>query len=209
MKKTKKAIFLALLFTLVLILGSCSKTAENEHLPEYCQTYSGFASTASRDLYELLAEAGEPINRGNYLTVISLISLEFEVDDPYREIDLGGIQCFQNLTSLKLRGRSFKDLSEISALSNIQSIELIGTNVVSIDSFKNLSKIKSLVISETMNLQSVEGVEEMTKLTNLDLSNNGIVNIEGLNNLINLTTLYLNDNEIISFPSINQLEDLE
>ena len=63
------------------------------------------------------------------------------VDDPNREIDLSGIQCFQNLTDLTLVGLSFKDLSPISALSNIQSIELRGTSVISIDSFKNLSKI--------------------------------------------------------------------
>ena len=209
MKNIFRPLLLIILFLTVFFAAACSENTENEHLPEYCQTYAGFTSIASKDFYDLLREQSDiDVNRLEYIEAISQISLEFSVDDPNREIDLSGIQCFQNLTDLTLVGRSFKDLSPISALSNIQSIELNGTSVVSIDSFKNLSKIKSLVISDTRTLQSVAGVEEMTKLTDLDLSNNGIVVIDGLNNLVNLETLYLNDNEIISFPSINQLEEL-
>ncbi len=200
--------YLILLLALALVLSACSRNAENEHLPEYCQTYAGFSSVASRDMFELLDDAGYDVNRFNYLSVISEIELEFNVDNPNREIDLGGIQCFQNLTSLTLIGRSFKDISDISALSNIQSIELRGTSVVSIDSFKNLSKIKNLVISDTKTLQNVEGVGEMTKLTSLDLSDNGLVNIGELNALVNLQHLYLENNDIVYFPSINQLEQL-
>ncbi|AIO18333.1 Internalin-A precursor [Candidatus Izimaplasma bacterium HR1] len=209
MKRIFRPLLVFLLLIVVFFASACSRNAENEHLPEYCQTYSGFTSFASKDFYDLLIDSGISINRSDYFDAISVISLTFEVDEPNRSIDLSGIQCFQNLTDISLTGQSFKDLSPISALSNIQSIELIGTNVVSIDSFKNLSKIKSLEISDTRTLQSVDGVEEMTKLTHLDLSNNGIVDIFGLNNLINLRTLYLNDNEIIEFPSINNLEFLE
>ena len=153
----RKSIFAFIAVLLVVFLGACSKNAENEHLPEYCQTYAGFTSVASADMYELLDDAGYSLSRFNYLSVISEIELEFEVDDPAREIDLGGIQCFQNLTSLTLIGRSFKDISEISALSNIQSIELRDTNVVSIDSFKNLSKINNLIITRTKNFQNFYG----------------------------------------------------
>ncbi len=205
MKTIRRYLVVLVILPLIVFLGSCSKTAENEHLPEYCQTYSGFMSTASKDLYDLIGD----INRFNYLSVISEIELEFEVDDPNIEIDLNGIQCFQNLTSLTLIGQSFKDISPISALKNIQKIVLIDTSIVSIDSFKNLSKVNELTISNTKTLQSVDGVEEMTKLTRLDLSDNGIVNIEGLNNLVNLTELILSNNKITYFPSINQLELLE
>jgi Leucine-rich repeat (LRR) protein len=205
----KRSFLTIVLVVVVVFLASCSKNAENEHLPEYCQTYAGFTATASRDMFELLDDAGYAVNRFNYLSVISEIELEFELDDPNRTVDLGGIQCFQNLTSLSLSGRSFKDISEISALSNIQAIQLHNTSIVSIDSFKNLSKINNLVISETKTLQNVEGVGEMTKLTTLDLSNNGLVNIGELNALVNLQHLYLDHNDIIYFPSINNLEQLE
>ena len=123
----RRRVYFGILVILVVLMGACSKNSENEHLPEYCQTYAGFSATASRDLFELLDDSGYDINRFNYLSVISEIELEFEVDDPNREIDLGGIQCFQNLTSLSLIGHSFKDISEISALRNIQSIQLIWT----------------------------------------------------------------------------------
>jgi len=204
MKLFSKYFILFAILPIIIYLSGCSKTAENEHLPEYCQTYSGFISTASKDLYDLL----EDVNRFNYLSVISEIELEFIVEDPTREIDLNGIQCFQNLTSLTLIGESFKDISPISALKNIQKIVLIDTSIVSIDSFKNLSKVNFLTISNTKTLQSVDGIEEMTKLTSLDLSYNGIVNIDGLNNLINLTELFLSHNSITHFPSINQLDKL-
>ena len=203
--KTKILVFFTLLFASVILLSGCSKSVENEHLPEYCQSYSGFMSTASKDLYDLL----EDVNRSNYLSVISQIELEFEVDDPTKEIDLDGLQCFQNLTSLSLTGQSFKDISEISALKNIQKISLVDTHVVSIDSFKNLSKVNELTISNTKTLQSVTGVEEMTKLEYLDLSDNGIVNVEDLDQLVNLKELRLNNNEMISFPSISNLIYLE
>ncbi len=205
MKTIHRYFVLLVIVPLVIFLGSCSKTAENEHLPEYCQTYSGFMATASKDLYDLIGG----IDRQHYLSVISEIELEFDVDEPGVEIDLDGIQCFQNLTSLTLIGQSFKDISPISALKNIQKIVLIDTSIVSIDSFKNLSKVNELTISNTKTLQSVDGVEEMTKLTRLDLSDNGIVNIDGLNNLVNLTELVLTNNEITYLPSINRLEFLE
>lgn len=200
------SLYLSLL--LVLILAACGKNAENEHLPTYCQTYAGFSATASRDLFELLDESGYAVNRFNYLSVISEIELSFERDIEAQSVDLSGIQCFQNLTSLTLIGRSFKDLSPIRALSNIQSIELRNTSVVSIDSFQSLSKINNLVITETKTLQNVDGVGEMTKLTTLDLSNNGLVNIGELNALVNLEHLYLNHNDIVYFPSINNLNRL-
>jgi len=199
--KSVKILILVLLIPLGMFLSSCSKTAENEHLPEYCRTYSGFMETASKDMYELI----DGINRHDYLNAISIIELELEVNDPGREIDLDGIQCFQNLTSLSLTGVSFKDISEISALKNIQEINLIDTSVVSIDSFKNLSKVKSLVITGTKTLQSVKGVEEMTKLTNLEMIGNGIVNIGGLSQLVNLVSLDLSENEMKEIPEISGL----
>lgn len=205
MNTIRRYIVLLIVLPLAIFLGSCAETAENEHLPEYCQTYSGFMSIASKDLYDLV----EGISRDEYLTAISVIELDFEVDEAGREIDLNGIQCFQNLTSLTLRGQSFKDISPISALKNIQKISLIDTSVVSIDSFKNLSKIKELTISGTKTLQSVKGVEEMTKLTSLELTDNGIVNVEDLNNLVNLTELNLSYNAITSIPNINRLTLLE
>ncbi|QMS84895.1 hypothetical protein [Candidatus Xianfuyuplasma coldseepsis] len=205
----KRSLYAIVVLFIVGVLGACSRNAENEHLPEYCQTYAGFASIASPDMFELLDDAGYNLNRFNYLSVISEIELEFEVDEVGRDIDLGGIQCFQNLTSLTLVGRSFKDISEISALSNIQSIELLNTSIVSIDSFKNLSKINNLVIHDTLTLQNVTGVGEMTKLTSLDLSDNGLVNVGELNALVNLQHLYLDNNEIVYFPSINNLGLLE
>jgi Leucine-rich repeat (LRR) protein len=201
---TKLMIFFMLILSISL-LSACSEQVSNEHLPEYCQTYTGFMSVASDDFYDLLGD----INRFNYLSVISQIELEFEANDPANTIDLDGLQCFQNLTSLTLSGQSFKDISQISALINIQKITLINTSVVSIDSFKNLSKVNELTISESRSLQSVDGVEEMTKLTYLDLSDNGIVNIEGLNNLVNLESLSLRNNDITYFPSINMLKKLK
>lgn len=205
MRKFKRLFTLVAIIGTTIVLASCSKTAENEHLPEYCRTYSGFMEFASADLYNLLGG----INRAEYLSVISENELSFEAYDNVEEIDLDGIQCFQNLTSLSLAGPGFKDISEISALKNIQHISLMDTNVVNISSFRNLSKVNELTISNTKSLQSVEGVEEMTKLTYLDLSDNGIVNIDGLNNLLNLNTLILSNNEITFFPSINNLEYLE
>jgi Leucine-rich repeat (LRR) protein len=205
MKKLFRLFSVAIVILIAIVLSGCSETAENEHLPEYCRTYTGFIEFASPDLYELIGGT----NSRDYLTDISVNQLEFEVYDENREIDLDGIQCFQNLTSLTLIGPGFKDISEISALKNIQQVSLIDTNVVSISSFRNLSKVNSLTISNTKTLQSVDGVEEMTKLTYLDLSDNGIVNIDGLNNLINLNTLILSNNEIIYFPSINNLQYLE
>lgn len=204
MKRYTRLLSLVVLSVIVLLLASCSQNAENEHLPDYCQTYTGFMEIASPDLYEKMGG----INSRNYLTVISEISLEWEADDPYREIDLDGIQCFQNLTSLTLIGQSFKDISEISALKNIQQITLDSTSVVDISSFQNLSKVKELNITNTKTLQSVDGVEEMTKLESLSLTHNGIVNIDGLNQLTKLTSLDLSNNEIVFFPSIADLEYL-
>lgn len=204
MNKVKRILSLSVIAITLIVLGACAKTVENEHLPEYCRTYSGFMATASPDLYNKIGD----INQFNYLSVISEIEIDWTEDDPTREFNLDGIQCFQNLTSLTLRGASFKDISQISALKNIQSITLEDTSIVSISSFKNLSKVNYLSITGSYSLQSVDGVEEMTKLTHLDLSNNGIVDINELNSLVNLEVLILDNNQITFFPNINQLEHL-
>ena len=41
MEKYNKYLYIVVLLVSILVLGACSETAENEHLPEYCQTYSG------------------------------------------------------------------------------------------------------------------------------------------------------------------------
>ncbi len=116
--KTINRLFILLIFLpVVIFLASCAETAENEHLPEYCQTYSGFMSVASRDIYDLI----DGTNSDDYLSDISAIELTFNSSDinfynPYDEIDLSGIQCFQNLTSLTLEGPGFKDISPIVRL---------------------------------------------------------------------------------------------
>ena len=67
MKNTKRLFTLITVLLIGVLLTSCSKTTENEHLPEYCRTYSGFMEFASEDLYNLVGG----INRDNYLSVIS------------------------------------------------------------------------------------------------------------------------------------------
>jgi hypothetical protein len=56
MKNIFRPLLLTMLFLTVFFLGACSENTENEHLPEYCQTYAGFTSVASKDFYDLLKE---------------------------------------------------------------------------------------------------------------------------------------------------------
>ncbi len=206
MRKIRNLILSGLILVTLIISAACESERSYDHLPEYCRTYSGFTSVASSDMYtfinEELNDLGiSQLDRYTYFDAIEAVNnLQLDYDFPYSDtsnyVDLNGLQCFQNITSISLTGSAFKDISPISALKNVEVVSIVDTRVSSIESFVNLSKVYSLSLVNNQSLQSTDGIGEMLKLEELDLSNNALQDISALTNLVNLRSLTLDNNEL-------------
>lgn len=124
------------------------------------------------------------------------------------QIHQGAFFALRNLTSLRLdfnfirqnlTGKEFEGLGQLQELymsHNHQTINLSSTSFVNVPNLRVLTLGKSLTVS-SLNLDP-SPFRPLSKLTDLDLSNNNIANIRGnlLDGLINLKVLKLQHNNL-------------
>jgi internalin A len=75
-------------------------------------------------------------------------------------------------------------------------------HIKDIEGLHTLTKLKELNLSNN-EISKIEGLEKLTQLSKLILSNNHISKISGLHNLRNLNQLYLNQNNISEINGLN------
>ena len=90
-------------------------------------------------------------------------------------------------------------------LAAITSLDLSGLGIEYLEGMEYLTGLTSLDLSDNSPLEDLWPLEGLTGLTNLDLSNNAIEDISYLTDMVNLTTLRLEGNLI---ENIEPLEDL-
>lgn len=125
-----------------------------------------------------------------------------------------------NLKAIK-DGNSY-DISNLTMLENskfvntLETIYLVRNNTTvsgtpkinSISSLKNYINLKELTI-ENANISSLEGIENLKKLTKLSLKKNKITSVESLSEDTNLQEINLSDNKIYSLYGIENLKQLK
>ena len=113
------------------------------------------------------------------------------------------------LQELTIRDGVSGELSVLSGLAHLQSLTVTGTPVSS-EEFRIIStlpKLERLTLSDC-GLSSVSGLENLTNLVYLDLSNNTIRNISSLSSLKKLTEVYLQHNVLTELTSLSGLASI-
>ena len=152
--------------------------------------------------------------------------------------DLSGLEKASNLQYFALTGTSgLSDISEISGYKNLKQLDLSYNNISNINALStvkftgsynalylegnkisNLSPLKTLTVPSdvyrfevSLNgnaLKSLDGIEELTSITDLYANLNKISNADVIENLTNLHTLDLSYNKLTELPNLSKLTEL-
>ena len=92
-----------------------------------------------------------------------------------------------------------------------KSLTISGQNIADIKTIENLDKLNYLVELnlKNNNIVEIEGLEQLINLKYLYLNTNGITEIKGLEKLVNLEYLSLNNNSIIEIKGVEHLKNLK
>ena len=102
------------------------------------------------------------------------------------------------------------DVDKISLFTNYKNIDLTGQNLETLELLEGMKDLTNLNLNNNQltleDEKSQEILQNMTNLTTLQLSNNKITNIVAINSLKNLTALYLtgDDNKV----NLKEIEDI-
>lgn len=132
---------------------------------------------------------------------------EFTVPNGVNRLD--DLYHLIGLEKLTIKSAPADQLSYLEDMEDLIDLTISETPL----SQEDLSMIGSLPNLERLTLQkcgltTLNGIENATKLTYLDLSGNAVVNITPVTSLTNITELYLNENSLQSLSGISGLSRL-
>ena len=180
---------------LVADLSLCNKLKYYYRLSPYqnamINDFKTLNSSAKLEKIELYKDGLSDFSFLNFIDTSNLIEIiVFGNGSDYQPStikNLDGIENALNLTTLTIDGSNdFIDTSAISKCTNLNSI----------------------TISDCPNLEKVSGLQDLSKVTTLNLYNCKIGRIEGINNLVNVETLNLSNNKISDISFLKNMKKL-
>ncbi len=132
-----------------------------------------------------------------------------ELTVPAEASNLEDLKYFTGLTALSVQGKESLELSFLSQMGKLTTLDLAGSAVSARDLplIGGLSQLTSLNLAGC-SLSTLSGLEELTALTSLDLSDNSISDLTPLSGCKGLMTLNLQRNAIASFGPLSNLAAL-
>jgi len=141
----------------------------------------------------------------NEKDLINRISVKLESPDQIQMGDgiesLEGLQYARNMTCLVILGNAthlsggkdntFNDLSPLSGLENLEKLVLEFNNLVDISPISGLKNLTHLELDYNIELKDISAIQELEKLTVLDLRHCYEANFNVLADLTSLEYLYL------------------
>ncbi|KAK6235232.1 hypothetical protein SCA6_010569 [Theobroma cacao] len=112
-----------------------------------------------------------------------------------------------SITSLSLDHKALSDVSCLAELKNLERLDLAFNNLTSLEGLKSCVNLKWLSVVQNK-LQTLIGIEGLTKLTVLNAGKNNLRSMEEVRPLVNLRALILNDNEIVSICGLDGMKYL-
>lgn len=115
-----------------------------------------------------------------------------------------------NLTRLEIAGLEIDSLEFLSSLLKLNSLNLSGSTlpVEHMPYIATLPSLKQLSLADC-NLSTIDSLENVWSLEELDLSYNTIRNLDVLKTIPNLKKLYLQHNAVNSLDTVGSLDALE
>jgi len=136
-------------------------------------------------------------------------------------VDLKGLDSLQKVegkSNLSLYISNCASLNSLEGLNNLESVRdlhiAVNPLLSDISALANLANIEnSLTIHSCPSLVDLNGIQSITRLTEISILNNdGITNLKGLENIDEVQTVVISDNEILTdvtaLGGIGQLESL-
>ena len=114
------------------------------------------------------------------------------------------------LRTLVINGEQLGDLSYLAGFTKLESLDLSGCRFSpeALSVLANLPSLTTLKLVDT-GLSTIASLEEVQKLTYLDLSGNTIRNLEVLSDMSDLAYLNLTHNALTSLDALTPLKNLE
>lgn len=151
-----------------------------------------------------------PLSLNTELKVLDLRK-NSEIDGNRNEYTGEKLEALNKIEEILDRGGTISlDADKISLFTNYKNIDLTGQNLETLELLEGMKDLTNLNLNNNEltleDEESQEILQNMTNLTILQLSNNKITNIVAINSLKNLTYLYLtgDDNKV----NLKEIEDI-
>ncbi|MDE0088821.1 MAG: leucine-rich repeat domain-containing protein [Candidatus Poribacteria bacterium] len=120
----------------------------------------------------------------------------------------------QTITGLNAKGKSIEKLTGLEFAINLEKLDLSNNQISDVSPLAGLTKLEELDLSDNSNakgksITNLTGLELAINLEKLDLSNNQISDLTPLKDLKNLEELDLSDNKILDVNPLANLTELK
>jgi|GEM_PF-631136 Leucine-rich repeat (LRR) protein len=141
----------------------------------------------------------------------NLIKLKYlDLDQNRTIIDITPIYNLINLKTLDISANPIKDINGMNKLINLEKLDILVTQVTDISSLSGLVNLKYLAFGDGLvNINNIEALINLTKLTHLWASGCGVTDITSLANLTELNdALCLEFNKITGISAVSKMTKL-
>jgi Leucine-rich repeat (LRR) protein len=153
------------------------------------------------------------IDKVGPLTLADIASLTTLDARGYGVADLGGIECFSELTDLDLgyggQASNVTDLTPLRYLKKLGGLDLTGDPVTSLEPLGQLPQLQVLRLSSTSDLLDLTPLGTAKALVRLDLVNNALADLTPLGKIATLDELWLNDSTFTVPNSLSALTNVK
>lgn len=129
------------------------------------------------------------------------------------------ISPLRNLNKISFLDLSRNEIDNVSSLSNMSFSNAKGGLDLSFNKISDISSLSNVVVPDNRDyfylnlsnnhLTNLNGIANMTGLTELRADHNNISNVEGIKNLTNLRYISLQNNQITSLPNLSSFKNLQ
>jgi len=123
--------------------------------------------------------------------------------------DFSTIQRLKNLRILRANNISLSNLQIIKESVDLEELQFNETAIFSLKPLENLQAIEVLHLKNCVSIESLQGLENLLSLKELDISGTSVSNLESIAHLKELEYLNLSNTKVKSLRSVGRLENLQ
>ncbi|MCR5783454.1 MAG: TIR domain-containing protein [Clostridia bacterium] len=122
--------------------------------------------------------------------------------------DIAFLQNFSEIRILRAADNGISSLTALAECVKLETIDVSGNSLLSLAGLEKCISLKKLY-AQTNRIETIDGIKNATLLSDVDLSDNSIVDISLLSKSSDhLYNVYLSDNSITSIESLSEAKNL-
>lgn len=162
-----------------------------------------FGGTAAALEFRVFAS---PLAQLNLQPVNGEKALQVCIDKAMRDENVERPDHLKRLVCTK---RSLTDLSLLRQLTSLEALDLSSNQITSVKPLETLSQLRLLTLDGNRTLDSLNGVQALTRLETLKVHCAGLVEIDAVRGLKNLRSLDVSCNKFSDLSPVKNLDQLE